>query len=48
MPDGSIDATQSPNNVLDRLSPRILGGVSAEQKAAIAAAAGQWNTGTHP
>jgi hypothetical protein len=21
MPDGSIDATQSPNNVLDRLSP---------------------------
>ena len=26
MPDGSIDATQSPNNVLDRLSPRILGG----------------------
>ena len=47
MPDGSIDATQSPNNVLDRLSPRILGGVSAEQKAAIAAAAGQWNTGTH-
>ena len=26
MPDGSIDATQSPNKVLDRLSPRILGG----------------------
>jgi len=25
MPDGSIDATQSPNNVLDPLSSRILG-----------------------
>jgi len=39
MPDGSMTAAAYPEKLLDRLPPRILGGLSAEQKAAIANAA---------
>ena len=47
MPDGSTMAGLPANNILDRLPPRILGGLSVEQRAAIAAAAGQWHAKSH-
>lgn len=47
MPDGSMVADSPRHNLLDRLPPHILGGLSVEQRSAIAAAAGQWNAKTH-
>ena len=47
MPDGSITANSHPEQLLDRLPPRILGGLNAEQKAAIASAAGEWKAVSH-
>lgn len=51
MPDGShasaIDATATNYALLDRLPAHILGGLSVEQRTAIAAASGDWKTGTH-
>ncbi|MGB0630100.1 MAG: hypothetical protein ACPGRZ_05340 [Alphaproteobacteria bacterium] len=47
MPDGSMTAADHPENLLDRLPPRILGGLTAEQKAAIASASGAWKEGSH-
>jgi hypothetical protein len=47
MPDGSMVADSPRHNLLDRLPPDILGGLSVEQRSAIAAAAGQWNAKTH-
>ena len=47
MPDGSIMAGPHTNNILDRLPPNILGGLSVEQRTAIAAAAGQWQAKSH-
>jgi hypothetical protein len=47
MPDGSMVADSSTHNLLDRLPPHILGGLSVEQRSAIAAAAGQWGAKSH-
>ena len=47
MPDGSLTAPIPAATLLDRLPPRILGGLSAEQKSAIAEAAGDWKPGSH-
>ncbi|CAN0460353.1 unnamed protein product [Discosporangium mesarthrocarpum] len=51
MPDGShsptIDAKSHSHTFLDRLPPHILGGLSVEQRAAIAAASGDWKAGAH-
>lgn len=47
MPDGSIMAGSPSNSLLDRLPPEILGGLSVEQRTAIAAAAGQWTAKSH-
>lgn len=47
MPDGSLTATAHPEHPLDRLPPRILGGLNTEQKAAIASAAGEWKAASH-
>lgn len=51
MPDGSYalatDVAAPSHTLLDRLPPHILGGLSAEQRAAIAAAAGDWKAGVH-
>lgn len=47
MPDGSMTAAAYPEKLLDRLPPRILVGLSAEQKAAIANAAGEWKANSY-
>lgn len=51
MPDGSyasaIDATAPSHTLLDRLPPHILGGLSVEQRTAIAAASGDWKASAH-
>lgn len=51
MPDGSysssIDAAAPSHTFLDRLPPEILGGLSIEQRTAIAAASGDWKGGAH-
>lgn len=47
MPDGSTMAGLPSNTILDRLPPQILGGLSVEQRTAIAAAAGQWQAKSH-
>ena len=51
MPDGShsptIDTENHNHTFLDRLPPHILGGLSLEQRAAIAAASGDWKAGAH-
>lgn len=51
MPDGShaptSDADSRSQTILDRLPPDILGGLSVEQRAAIAAASGDWKGGAH-
>ena len=47
MPDGSLTAAAHPEHLLDRLPPRILGGLNAEQKAAITSAAGEWKATSH-
>lgn len=51
MPDGfsptSTGAAAPHHTFLDRLPPHILGGLSAEQRAAIAAASGDWKAGAH-
>ena len=47
MPDGSTLAGSPSNNLLDRLPPQILGGLSVEQRSAIAAAAGEWQAKSH-
>lgn len=47
MPDGSTMAGSPSNNILDRLPPHVLGGLSVEQRTAIAAAAGQWQSKSH-
>ena len=51
MPDGSYasaaDAAAHSHTLLDRLPPHILGGLTVEQRAAIAAASGDWKAGTH-
>lgn len=47
MPDGSTLAGSPSNNLLERLPPQILGGLSVEQRSAIAAAAGQWQAKSH-
>lgn len=51
MPDGShaptIDADNRSHSILERLPPHILGGLTVEQRAAIAVASGHWKGGTH-
>ncbi len=47
MPDGSLTANSDPEHLLDRLPPRILGGLNAGQKAAIASAAEEWKATSH-
>lgn len=47
MLEGSITANSHVEHLLDRLPPRILGGLSAEQKTAIAGAAGEWKATSH-
>ena len=51
MPDGSqysaMGTSPPSHNLLDRLPPHILGGLSVEQRSAIATAAGQRNAKTH-
>jgi len=51
MPDGSHAPTSLADSrnhaILDRLPPDILGGLSVEQRAAIAAASGDWKGGAH-
>ena len=41
MPDGSIDGTPAQSDLFARLPPHILGGLTAEQRRSIAAAAEQ-------
>jgi len=49
MPDGSFDSgAKAAPDFLDRLPPHIAGSLTVEQKAAIAAAAGQREWNTHP
>jgi hypothetical protein len=51
MPDGShasaADAATHSHTLLDRLPPHILGGLTVEQRAAIAAASGDWKAAAH-
>lgn len=51
MPDGfsptATGADALRPTFLDRLPPHILGGLSAEQRAAITAASGDWKAGAH-
>ena len=47
MPDGSMTVDSPAHSIFDRLPPDILGGLSVEQRAAIASAAGQWDAKSH-
>lgn len=47
MPDGSMTVDSPTHSIFDRLPPDILGGLSVEQRAAIASAAGQWDAKSH-
>lgn len=51
MPDGftpaATDTAAASHTLLDRLPPNILGGLNVEQRAAIAAASGDWKAGAH-
>ncbi|MGZ0246664.1 MAG: hypothetical protein ACKVH1_12030 [Alphaproteobacteria bacterium] len=43
----AADAATHTHTLLDRLSPHILGGLTVEQRAAIAAASGGWKAAAH-
>ena len=50
MPDGSYPSAADvapSHSILDRLPPDVLGSLSAEQRAAIAVASGDWKNGFH-
>lgn len=43
----AADAATHSHTLLDRLPPHILGGLTVEQRAAIAAASGDWKAAAH-